>query len=71
MWGIDYDKKITEGKDESPAKCTEPDNCWWNYRREESENGKFNWIRMFGGEVTARNEDTIILESWYQKTFKS
>jgi len=25
---------------------------------------------MFGGEVEARKEDVVILESWYQRTIK-
>jgi hypothetical protein len=44
------------------------DGGWWKYRREEWENGDFTWIRMFGGEVDARKEDVVILESWYQRT---
>ena len=62
MWGKDYDKRLIDGKYE--------DGGWWKYRREEWENGDFKWIQMFGGEVEARKEDVVILESWYQRTIK-
>lgn len=41
---------------------------WMTYYREESENGDYVWHRTSGGRVTARKEDEVILESWYQKT---
>lgn len=62
MWGKEYDQRLIDGKDK--------DGGWWKYRREECENGDFTWIRMFGGEVEARKEDVVILESWYQRTIK-
>lgn len=63
MWGKEFDQKLIDGKDKYGG--------WWKYRREEWENGDFTWIRMFGGEVEAKKEDVIILESWYQKTIFS
>jgi hypothetical protein len=62
MWGKDYDKRLIDGKYK--------DGGWWEYRREEWGNGDFKWIQMFGGEVEARKEDVVILESWYQRTIK-
>jgi hypothetical protein len=62
MWGKDYDQRLIDAKDK--------DGGWWKYRREEWENGDFTWIIMFGGEVEARKEDIVILESWYQRTIK-
>lgn len=61
MWGKDYDKQLIDGKYK--------DGGWWKYRREESENGDFKWFQIFGGDVEARKEDVIILESWYQKNY--
>ena len=62
MWGKEYDQKLIDGKYK--------DGGWWKYRREEWESGDFTWIQMFGGEVQARKEDVVILESWYQRTIK-
>jgi hypothetical protein len=61
MWGKDYDKKLVDGGRE--------DGGWMTYQREEWDDGSFEWVRTFGGYVTANDEDRLILESWYQSTF--
>jgi hypothetical protein len=43
---------------------------WMTYHREEKEDMTFTWYRTSGGHVTARTEDMVILESWYQKSIK-
>jgi len=58
MWGKDYDKRLIDGK--------YPNAPWMTFQREECEGGKFEWY-TFGGFVNANKENSLILESWYQK----
>ncbi len=57
MWGEEYTKRL---------KKNIPDHSM-TYQREEWDDKTYRWMGTFGGYWEANKEDSLRLESWYQK----